>query len=132
MGPGSTSGGLNYDKLKEFVGILLEALNLQTFGEKIFNDLKSSWWIILLAVFLGSFISFMWIILMRFIASVMVWTSILLSIGLLGMYNSLMTVSEFLSVLVEFRFLYSQYSIGYNNSGIQLKNYRQKRILIHL
>ena len=106
MGPGSTSGGLNYEKLKEFVGILLEALNLQTFGEKIFNDLKSSWWIILLAVFFGSFISFMWIILMRFIASVMVWTSILLSIGLLGMYSSLVTVSEFLSVFVEFRFLY--------------------------
>lgn len=85
MGDDAPEAGLDYDSLKTKIGNLLEVLNLKTFGEKVFHDLKDSWWIILVAICLGSFVSFMWVILMRFIASVMVWSSILLSIGLLGM-----------------------------------------------
>ena len=87
MGDNAPAGGLNYDSLKEKVMVLLEVLNLKTLGEKVFQDLKSSWWQILLAICLGGFVSFMWVIMMRFIAAVMVWSSILLSIGLLGMYS---------------------------------------------
>ena len=71
-------------KLKEKVEYLIEVLNLKTFGEKILADLSSSWWVILVAIVLATFVSFMWIILMRFVAFVMVWSSILLSIGLLA------------------------------------------------
>ena len=84
MGPGSDLNGLDIETLGKKVNYLLEVLNLKSFGEKIFSDLKDSWWIILVAVVLASFVSFMWVILMRFIAAVMVWSSILLSIGLLG------------------------------------------------
>ena len=87
MGDNAPEGGLNYDSLLKKVKVLLEVLGLKSFGEKIFQDLKSSWWQILLAICLGGFVSFMWVIMMRFIAAVMVWSSILLSIGLLGMYS---------------------------------------------
>ena len=90
MGDNAPAGGLNYDSLKEKIMVLLEVLNLKSFGEKVFQDLKSSWWQILLAICLGGFVSFMWVIMMRFIAAVMVWSSILLSIGLLGMYYVIM------------------------------------------
>ena len=90
MGDNAPEGGLNYDSLKEKIIVLLEVLNLKSFGEKVFQDLKSSWWQILLAICLGGFVSFMWVIMMRFIAAVMVWSSILLSIGLLGMYYVIM------------------------------------------
>ena len=86
MGPGSESSGLNYDTLKGKIEVLLEVLNLKTIGERVFHDLKDSWWIILLFICLSSFVCFMWVIMMRFIAAVMVWSSILLSIGLLGMF----------------------------------------------
>ena len=85
MGDNAPAGGLNYDSLKEKIIVLLEVLNLKSLGEKVFQDLKSAWWQILLAICLGGFVSFMWVIMMRFIAAVMVWSSILLSIGLLGM-----------------------------------------------
>jgi len=85
MGDNAPEGGLNFDTLLKKVEVLLEVLNLKSFGEKIFQDLKSSWWQILLAICLGGFVSFMWVIMMRFIAAVMVWSSILLSIGLLGL-----------------------------------------------
>ena len=85
MGDNAPPGGLNYDSLKEKIMVLLEVLNLKSLGEKVFQDLKSAWWQILLAICLGGFVSFMWVIMMRFIAAVMVWSSILLSIGLLGM-----------------------------------------------
>ena len=90
MGDNAPAGGLDYDSLKEKIVVLLEVLNLKSFGEKVFQDLKSSWWQILLAICLGGFVSFMWVIMMRFIAAVMVWSSILLSIGLLGMYYVIM------------------------------------------
>ena len=51
MGDNAPAGGLNYDSLKEKIIVLLEVLNLKSFGEKIFQDLKSSWWQILLRKF---------------------------------------------------------------------------------
>ena len=72
------------EDLTQKVEYLLEILNVKTFGERVLSDLKDAWWIILVAIILASLVSFLWIILMRFIAAIMVWTSILLSIGLLG------------------------------------------------
>lgn len=77
--------GITVEVLKEKIGNLIEILNLRTYGEKVLSDLSSSWWIILLAIIMASFVSFIWIILMRFIAAVMVWSSLLLSVGLLGL-----------------------------------------------
>ena len=85
MGDNAPAEDLSYDTIKDKIQVLLEVLNLKSFVEKAFHDLRSSWWQILLAICLGGFVSFMWVIMMRFIAAVMVWSSILLSIGLLGM-----------------------------------------------
>jgi len=61
----------------------LDVLNLRGYGEKVLSDVVESWWAILLGILLATFVSFIWVILMRFVASVMVWASIILSILLL-------------------------------------------------
>ena len=63
---------------------LLDTLNVRSYGEKILYDLQESWYYILIGIFAGAFISFIWIIMMRFVAAVMVWASIILSILMLG------------------------------------------------
>jgi len=63
-------------------------LNLRQVGEKIFSDLTETYWMIGLALIGACVISFIWIVLMRFLAGLMVWSSILLVFlgigGLLG------------------------------------------------
>ncbi len=80
----TTQGAFTVEKLKTFVKALIDVLNVKSLGEKVLSDLKESWWIILLGVLLACFVSLFWIIMMRFVAAVMVWASIILSIGLLG------------------------------------------------
>jgi len=53
-------------------------LNLRQFAERIFSDLKDTYWMIGLGLIGACILSFVWIVLMRFLASFMVWTSILL------------------------------------------------------
>ena len=71
-------------KLANFVKKLLDTLNVRSYGEKILYDLQESWYYIVIGIFAGAFISFIWIIMMRFVAAVMVWASIILSILMLG------------------------------------------------
>eukprot|EP00092_Neocalanus_flemingeri_P022536 GFUD01024438.1.p1 GENE.GFUD01024438.1~~GFUD01024438.1.p1 ORF type:complete len:770 (+),score=149.75 GFUD01024438.1:193-2502(+) len=52
-------------------------LNIRQFGERIFMDLKETYWMIGLALIGACILSFVWIVLMRFLASFMVWVSIL-------------------------------------------------------
>jgi len=63
-------------------------LNLRQVGERIFSDLKETYWMIGIALIGACIISFLWIVLMRFLAGFMVWSSILLVFlgigGLLG------------------------------------------------
>ena len=70
--------------LTDSVKKILDILNLRGYGEKVLSDVIESWWAILLGVLLSTFVSFIWVIMMRFVASVMVWSSILLSIALIG------------------------------------------------
>ena len=51
-------------------------LSFQQFGEWAFRDLKETWWIIGIALIGACVLSFVWTVLMRFLASIMVWTSI--------------------------------------------------------
>ena len=46
-------------------------------GERIFSDLPETYWMIGLTPIMTCFLSFIWIVLMRFLASFMVWSSIL-------------------------------------------------------
>ena len=66
-------------------GVLSAALNrlsvflsLRQFGERVFSDLKDTYWMIGLALIGACLLSFIWIILMRFLTGFMVWGSILL------------------------------------------------------
>ena len=54
------------------------------FGERVFNDLSDTWWLIGLAYIAAAFISFLWIVLMRFLTGIMVWTSIGLIFSIFG------------------------------------------------
>ena len=76
------------DKLTKALSALGAFLNLREFGERVFNDLKDTWWMIGLAYLGCCALSFLWIVLMRFFAGIMVWTSIgtifILVSGLLG------------------------------------------------
>ena len=53
-------------------------LSVQQFGERVFSDLKETYWMIGIALVGACVLSFVWIVLMRFLASLMVWTSIVI------------------------------------------------------
>merc|ERR1719323_608747 len=53
-------------------------LQLRQIGENVFEDLHETYYMIGIALVGACILSFIWIILMRFLASIMVWTSILI------------------------------------------------------
>jgi len=65
-------------ELSEALNRLTVFLNLRQFGERIFSDLKDTYWMIGIALIGACLLSFIWIILMRFITGFMVWGSILI------------------------------------------------------
>lgn len=65
---------------------LLEVLHLRSFGEKIWRDVIDSGWYIAVGILAGALVTLMWVVIMRFVAAVMVWASIILSVLLLGTY----------------------------------------------
>ena len=44
---------------------LTKMLDVRSLGERVFNDLGSTWWIVLLLLLLATALSFGWIVLMR-------------------------------------------------------------------
>merc|ERR1719239_1937001 len=68
------------DSIKSIVDIL----NLQTIVENIFSDFVRAKWILLAGIGISVAICFFWIFLMRFIAGVMIWLSLALTIALLA------------------------------------------------
>ena len=74
--------------LKHALTALGAFLSIRDFGERVFNDLSDSWWMIGIGLSLAFVLSFIWIILMRFLTSIMVWTSIGLSfLAFLGLFG---------------------------------------------
>ncbi|XP_022247260.1 choline transporter-like protein 2 [Limulus polyphemus] len=59
-------------------------LNAREVGEQIFEDISNVWWIMILFLIASMVLSFIWIILMRIMAGVMVWLSFLCVTGILG------------------------------------------------
>ena len=74
-----------FETAKHMIDNILDILNLRGFSEKVWADLVRSKWMILAGEGVGVLIAFLWIFLMRFIAGVMVWLSLFLTIGLLGL-----------------------------------------------
>ena len=73
------------EKVGEMINYLFGILNARGFAEQVWADLVTSKWMILAGMGVGVGVAFIWIILMRFIASIMVWTSLISTLGLLGL-----------------------------------------------
>jgi len=65
--------------------ILAELLNARQMVEGILQDFNNSWWIILIGLAVSMIVSFLWIVLMRFIAGFMVWMSIIAVVAMQGL-----------------------------------------------
>ena len=73
----SPTGEISLDTLEEAVETLSKALGLRSIGDKILADLSSSWQFILCGVILSMIICLLWIVMMRWTAGILVWTSML-------------------------------------------------------
>lgn len=83
----STSlGNFNIDKSVLLDGIEKLGLfvSVQTFGESVWKDLQSSWWLIVIALVTCMLVSLIWIVLMRWFAGVLVWVSLFGSLAALA------------------------------------------------
>ena len=56
---------VTWEKLKKGVENLAKLLGLRDVGTKVFNDLQTQWWTILIGLIISSAVSFLWIVLMR-------------------------------------------------------------------
>ena len=79
------NGSFDFESAKQMIKNIVEILNLSGFSEKVWADLVESKWMILAGEGVGVLIAFIWIFLMRFIAGIMVWLSLFLTIALLGL-----------------------------------------------
>ena len=53
-------------------------LNSRTTASKIFQDISPYWWIIFVSCLISMIISLLWLYMLRFTASILVWTTIFL------------------------------------------------------
>lgn len=74
------SGGV----LKKAVNYIGKLIDVRSFGERIYSDLATTWWMILLALVLATVLSLVWIVLMRY-----KWLSLPQSFWQLGLANFL-------------------------------------------
>ena len=81
----NSDGDITVEKVGKMINYLLDVLNARGFAEQVWADLVTSKWMILAGMGVGLGVAFIWIILMRFIASIMVWTSLIATLGLLGL-----------------------------------------------
>ena len=81
----NSEGDITVEKVGDMINYLIGVLNARGFAEQVWADLVTSKWMILAGMGMGVGVAFIWIILMRFIASIMVWTSLISTLGLLGL-----------------------------------------------
>ena len=86
FGQNATLGGetVKEGTVMSAVRALSGFLEIRSFGEKVWTDIADTYQIILGAYLVAAIVSFLWIVLMRFIAGVMVWTSVGLSLSIFG------------------------------------------------
>ncbi|XP_067951394.1 choline transporter-like protein 2 isoform X2 [Watersipora subatra] len=65
-------------------GFVTKLLEARDYGEKILGDLENSKWFILGGMILAMIVAFIWIVLMRWIAGIIVWFTIAAFFGLFG------------------------------------------------
>ncbi|CAF3124472.1 unnamed protein product [Rotaria sp. Silwood2] len=108
----SSGQPLNGSKLEQGVKYLVDLLNLKQIGAMLVEDLTTSWKYILIALAIAAIVSFLWIVLMRWLAKPIVWLGIILFIVLLAVISGL-SFFEFIQlrekndnqILTEFKFV---------------------------
>jgi len=76
---------INAETVLGAINYIIDLLNLRGFAEKVWADLVTSKWMILAGQGVSVVVAFVWIFLMRFLASFMVWLSLFLTIALLAL-----------------------------------------------
>ncbi|KAK3877288.1 hypothetical protein Pcinc_017991 [Petrolisthes cinctipes] len=70
---------------------------LQKVAEGVFQDVKTTWWLLLIGFGVAMVVSFIWILLLRFISSFMIWFSLIAFIALSG-FGSYYTLNKYLTL----------------------------------
>lgn len=69
----------------------------QEVAEGVFQDIKTTWWILLAGFGVAMVVSFIWIFLLRFISAVMIWFSLIAFVGLSG-FGCYYTLNKYLTL----------------------------------
>lgn len=69
----------------------------QKVAEGVFQDVQTSWWVMLAGFGVAMVVSFIWILLLRFISGFMIWFSLIAFIGLSG-FGSYYTFNKYLTL----------------------------------
>ena len=91
---------LTYESIKQSVRYLTEILNLKKFVEMAFEDLSKTFWLILAGLGLGAFVSFIWMLVLRFVIKPMIYLTILSVLSMLG-FGTYLTVIKYLNFKIE-------------------------------
>jgi len=79
---------VDFGAVLDSIKAIIDILNLQTIAENILSDVVKTKWMLLAGLGISFAISFLWIFLMRFIAGVMIWLSLGLTIALLALSSA--------------------------------------------
>ncbi|XP_073404881.1 choline transporter-like protein 4 isoform X1 [Dendrobates tinctorius] len=78
------TGNESKDSILNATNQIFDSFNFQNLGKKIFQDFAKSWSWILIALAIAMLTSFLFLILLRFIAGILVWLLIIGVIGVIG------------------------------------------------
>ncbi|XP_069121444.1 choline transporter-like protein 2 [Argopecten irradians] len=80
----SSGGSVTANEMTDASYYLAKFYTATQYIEMVFKDIVASWWLLLVFAGIAMVTCFIWIILLRWIAGVMVWISVVLVFGLLG------------------------------------------------
>ncbi|XP_042214681.1 choline transporter-like 2 isoform X3 [Homarus americanus] len=69
----------------------------QKVAEGVFQDVKTTWWVLLVGFGIAMLVSLLWIILLRFISAIMIWFSLVAFVGLSG-FGAYYTLNKYLTL----------------------------------
>ncbi|ELU15407.1 hypothetical protein CAPTEDRAFT_224558 [Capitella teleta] len=75
---------VNGTELESGVQYLAYFLNMKEYGMKIFQDVRAAWWLIIVFLVVGALVTFIWILLMRWLAAPIVWLTLICFVALFG------------------------------------------------
>ncbi|XP_050713800.1 choline transporter-like protein 4 isoform X4 [Eriocheir sinensis] len=96
----STSGSNTLEVLNKMVDAMkyvVRFARLQQVAEGVFMDIRTGWWVLLSGFVLAMVVSFLWIVLLRFISTFMIWFSIFAFLILSG-FGAYYTLNKYLTL----------------------------------